>query len=128
MSVNSDLIRSSVDAIRADAEAFLYDTCTVRRKTGTVVARGETRNTYTDEDVACRWINRSGSANTSAPAQVRQPQQTTHVSQYGVQLPFATEITTDDKIVFNGEVFAVVFVPQKHALMGAFVVALQLET
>jgi SPP1 family predicted phage head-tail adaptor len=42
-----------------------------------------------------------------------------------IQLPYTTEITEKDKVVFNNVIYDVIYVPAKHSLMGAFVIQLE---
>lgn len=55
-------------------------------------------------------------------------QQTYNTALFKMQLPFGTEVGTDDIIVYNNEQYEIVNVPAQHVMMGAFIISLQVRT
>lgn len=111
--------------IREQSEQFLLDTCVVRQFNGFSTVDGEYAESYTDSaPIPCRVVNKAGrvSSPTSAKDNV---QLLTNVSNYKIQIPYSVDINEKDKILFNSVVYDVVFVPIKHALMGAFIISIE---
>ena len=122
-------IKNNIAQIRQQATAFLFDTCTIKRRTGTTSINGEPRPTYaTGEVVACRIIIRSGSSESNVAAQERTIQQTFYKSTYRIQLPYGTDVKVADHIEYTDiatetvRVFEVTFVPVQNEYTGAFIV------
>lgn len=112
--------------IREKAEMFLLDLCTLRQFTGFTVTDGEYIESFVDhENVKCRIVNKSGKSVPSFSDQEQQVQILKNQQSTKFQLPFDTEVTTKDKIVFNSVVYDVTDVPIKHSLMGAFIVSVE---
>lgn len=123
-------IEANVLEIRAAAAQFLVDSCVLKRKTGDVVVKGESRPTYANgESLSCRLIIRSGSDSANIAAQERAVTQTQFTGIYRLQLPYGTVVDVDDRIEFsdtNGiRKFDVIFVPPFNKMMGAFVIAIK---
>lgn len=119
-------IEQNVLEIRSQAEQFLVDTCTLRRKTGETVVKGESIPTYADgETVACRLIIRSGSDRSNIAAQERSIMQTQFTGMYRLQLPYGTAVDVDDRIEFTNRNFDVIFVPPFNKMMGAFIITVK---
>jgi hypothetical protein len=111
--------------IREQSELFLVDNCIIKVFNGFNTIDGEYAESFTDSaPTPCRVINRSGK--TENPASSRDNLQLlTSLSNYRLQLPYATTITVKDKILYNSILHDVVYVPLKHSLMGAFVVYME---
>lgn len=113
-------------SIRNAAEAFLVDTCTIRRFNGYGAVDGEYTESFSDvNNVPCRLINRQGSVQQQPDSQERALQLLISTNTIKMQLPYTTEVTEKDKIVFNTVTYDVTYVPAKHSLMGAFVIQLE---
>ena len=128
----TETIKANVLSIRAQAAAFMTDTCVIRRKTGNTVVHGENRPVYdAGEDSVCRLIVRSGSESINIASQERLIAQSQFTGLYRMQLPFGTNIDIDDHIEYTDKVtsavrtFEVIFVPPFHEMMGAFVIAIR---
>lgn len=124
------IIEQNVLAVRAAAADFLIDTCTIKRKTGDTVVKGESIPTYAaGVSIACRLIVRSGSDSSNIAAQERAVTQTAFTGVYRLQLPYGTAVDVDDRIEFTDTVgtrkFDVIFVPPFNKMMGAFVIAIK---
>lgn len=135
MPLSKEIINQQVKYIRSESEKFLTDTCKIRRKTGETVIDGESIPVYApDTTVACRLITRSGSENVNIASQERATKQSVFTGLYKLQLPFGTEITEGDLIIYTDialnkeRIFSAVFVPPFHHQMGAFVISIQEET
>lgn len=116
----------NVLAIRTAAEQFLIDSCTIKRKTGNTVIKGENVPVYAaGESIACRLIIRSGSDSTNIASQERAISQTQFTGIYRMQLPYGTEIDVDDRIEFEDRKFDVIFAPPLNKMMGAFIIAIK---
>ncbi len=127
-----ETIKANVLAIRAAAADFLTDTCYIRRKTTQTVDDGENIVTYaTGVETACRLIIRSGSESTNIAAQQRLVSAATFTGLFRIQLPYGTEIQSDDHIEYidtvTGDVrtFEVVFAPPFNEMTGAYVISVQ---
>jgi SPP1 family predicted phage head-tail adaptor len=112
--------------IRQKAEEFLLSTAQIIRFTGVSSQDGEIVNTYANpENTPCRILNRSGDVTSSVAAQFRALQQSTTRQLYRMQLPYATVVTTKDKILFNGQRYDIKYVPIKHEMMGAQIIFIE---
>lgn len=121
-----DQIRQNVLDIRAAAADFLIDTCQIRRRVSDTIINGENVVTYADPVTsACRLIIRSGSDSSNVAAQERAISITMYTGIYRLQLPYNTSINVNDKILFEGRTFDVVFVPPFNDMMGAFVIGIK---
>lgn len=125
-------IIANVLAIRAQSDAFMIDTCNIRRKTGNNVINGENIPIYADGVATrCRLVIRSGSESTNIAAQERLVAHAMFTGIYRLQLPFETEISVDDHIEFTDIVtgavrtFEATFVPPFTEMMGAFIIAVR---
>jgi len=123
-------IEQNVLEIRAAAEAFLIDTCVLKRKEGETIVKGESIPVYSaGDELACRLIIRSGSDRANIAAQERTPAQTQFTGIYRLQLPYGTVVEVDDRIEFTDENgtrrFDVIFVPPFNKYMGAFIIAIK---
>lgn len=124
------ILEQNVLAIRTAAEQFLIDSCTLKRKTGDTVVKGESRPIYAAAEIlACRLIIRSGSDSANIAAQERSISQTQFTGVYRLQLPYGTVIDVDDRIEFTDTTglrkFDVIFVPPFNKMMGAFIIAIK---
>ena len=112
--------------IRARSEQFLYDQCTIRSYTGFATVDGEYIEQSTDVlNVPCRIINKTGKNSVSFQSQDELSQMLVNVQTTMMQLPFDVNVSVKDKIVFNSVLYEIVYVPVKHALMGAFIIGLE---
>lgn len=112
--------------IRQKAEDFLLSTAQLVRFTGVSSVNGEITNTYSaPESIACRILNRSGDVTSSVSAQFRALQQSTSRQLYRLQIPYATTVTTKDKIIYNNRTYLIKYVPIKHEMMGAQIVFIE---
>lgn len=112
--------------IRQKAEDFLLSTAQLIRFTGVSSVNGEIVSTYAaPESVACRILNRSGDVTSSVSAQFRALQQSTSRQLYRLQIPYATTVTTKDKIIYNNRTYLIKYVPIKHEMMGAQIVFIE---
>jgi len=121
-----DQIRQNVLDIRAAAADFLIDTCQLRTRLASTVNDGaEVVNYANPVTLACRLIVRSGSDSTNIAAQERAISITTYTGIYRLQLPYNTTIAVNDRILFQGRTFEVIFVPPFNEMMGAFVIGMK---
>lgn len=112
--------------IRQQSELWLTDSCVIRSHNGYAAVDGEYTESFTDSSpVPCRIINKSAKINADYSSQDDSLQLITNQTNLGFQLPFTTQITTKDKIVYNNVVYDVMDVPVKHSLMGAFIVRVE---
>lgn len=132
MTTFQDTIRANIDEIRLRAADFLFDTCTLYRKTGETIENGEGRPVFADGvELSCRLIIRSGSESNNVASQERVIAQGLFTGLYRLQLPFGTEVAEDDRIEYtdteNGTVrtFEVVFAPPFNLYTGAYVIAMR---
>jgi hypothetical protein len=124
--ISKELIAAQVQQVRTDAEIFLFDTVYIKRFIGKTVARGEAIIIYSEPiAVKCRIINRSGDDNTPVASQFRAIQQKTNISLLRIQLSFDTDVQLQDVFIINDHEYTPVYVPEKHQLMGAFIVFLE---
>lgn len=128
-------IKQQVKQIRLQAEQFLTDTCIIRRKAGEIVTNGESISIYApDVNSKCRFIVRSGSENVNIASQERATKQAVYTGLYRMQLPYDTDVTEGDLILFTDtqvnkeRIFNVVFAPPHHNMTGAYIVFMQEET
>jgi hypothetical protein len=111
--------------IREQSELFLVDNCIIKVFNGFNTIDGEYAESFTDSAATpCRIINKSGKINASQNSQDNL-QILISQSALRIQLPYTTVISTRDKIVFNSVVYDVTSVPEKHSLMGAFIVSIE---
>jgi hypothetical protein len=112
--------------IRQKSEMFLADQCTIESYTGYATIDGEyVEHFTTSSGIACRVINKSGKNQNSFGNQSETTQILVNVQTTMLQLPYSTEISTKDKIVYNSIIYDVTYVPIKHSLMGAFIVGVE---
>ena len=114
---------SDVLLIRQKAEEFLKSPAQLIRFLGTTTEDGGIVQQYAPpEDIVCRIINRSGDVTSSVAAQFRALQQSTTRQLYRIQLPYNLEVTTRDRIIYNGKRYDIKYVPIRHELMGAQII------
>jgi major membrane immunogen (membrane-anchored lipoprotein) len=119
-------LSSSALYVRQAAEMFLLDTCTIRQFTGYTVTDGEYIESFTNHDnIKCRIVNKSGKSVPSFSDQEQQVQILKNQQNTKIQLPYDVEVTTKDKVLFNGSVYDITDVPIKHTLMAAFIVSIE---
>lgn len=129
MSLTRDKILAQAAIVRVQAEAFCIDEIQILRRTGEVVTDGESQILYAAPvSVRCRIINRSGASRTNVAAQFRATRQVFYDSTYRIQLPYGTEVSVNDQLVYTDKatdvqrIFEVVYVPPQHELTGAFII------
>lgn len=129
MALTASQIRSQVEVIRAQADIFCVDDVMIRRKIGENVIDGESFPIWAaDVESRARIINRSGASRSNVAAQFRATRQTFYDSTYRVQLPYDTEVTVGDLIIYEDDatkverIFEIVYVPPQHKMTGAFIV------
>jgi hypothetical protein len=111
--------------IREQSELFLVDSCIIKVFNGFATVDGEYSESFTDSGpTPCRLINKSGKVAGSANA-TESLQLLTSQTTLRIQLPYNTLVSTKDKIVFNSTTYDVTYVPEKHSLMGAFIVSVE---
>jgi hypothetical protein len=118
--------QSDAAFIRQQSEQWLTEVCSIQKFAGHVVTDGEYTTSYTTiSGVACRVINRNGRLQTNFSNQQEEVQLQVSRASLRFQLPYSTELTLQDKIVFSGTMFDLVDIPVKHSLMGAFIVEVE---
>lgn len=121
--ISQSTIAAQVAEVRENAELFLFDTGYIKRYVDKATIRGETTLIYEDPvAVKCRMISRSGADNIPVASQFRAIQQKTNIALQRVQLPYDTEVTVHDIFIFNDHEFTILYVPEKHSLMAAFII------
>jgi SPP1 family predicted phage head-tail adaptor len=109
--------------IRQKAEEFLKSQAQLLRFLGTTTEDGGIIQQYAPpENIICRIINRSGDVTSSAAAQFRALQQSSTRQLYRIQIPYDLQVSLRDRIIYNGKVFDIKYVPVRHELMGAQII------
>ena len=113
-------------SIRAESEKFLVSQCILRKYTGFATIDGEYQESFVDSvNIPCRVINKTGKSNTAFGSQDEQTRILVNVQSTQMQLPYNTEVSTKDKLIFDSVTYDITSVPIKHALMGAFIIAIE---
>lgn len=132
MSLTAAKIKAQIHIIRNGASLFLIDSCSLLRKTGETVTNGESFPIYADPvTLDCRLIIRSGSEVANVAAQMRQVEQSSFTSLFKMQIPYGTQITENDIIIYHDKELdrdrrlQVVYAPPHNEFTGALVITLQ---
>ncbi len=127
--INQALILQHVEEIRRDAALFMMDTAQIKRKVGVIAVKGQAVTQYSDPiETKCRVINRTGATETPIASQFRAAQISTATTLTRMQIPLDAEIAVGDIIIYNEAEYDVIYVPEKHALLGSLVISLQIKT